>query len=74
MIATNNWALLHDYQAKAELGLVPAILCPDDEAPCVGYANPENGEPALRCIECNSVFRIGLHVFEQMKANLREID
>jgi hypothetical protein len=68
-----KWRLIHKYRSHAARGMVPVILCPDDNAECVPSLG-EDGDPVLRCIQCNSIFDIGLKVFDQMKKNLKEIN
>lgn len=69
----DKWAVMHSYRRHAANGEVPAILCPDDDQECVPMMG-EDGEPVLRCIDCDSRFAIGSFVYDQMIQNLKEID
>lgn len=69
------WDLAHKYMRYAASGAVPYIFCPNDETELVITAKPSGmGLPALKCFTCGTVYNVGLHVWNQMKQNLKEAD
>lgn len=67
-----KWFIVHRYRTFSTNGLVPAVLCPDDEAELVPTRDSE-GDPAFRCLACRTVFGIGVRQYEQMIENMREL-
>lgn len=73
METREKWNLVHLYRRYASLGAVPEIMCPecdDDVSPVVD----KDGNPALQCFRCRVITHLGLHVYDQMRANIKEFD
>lgn len=68
----DKWPAMHAYRKAVAMGEAPAILCPEDQAELVPIVGKYEG-PALRCLSCRIVFEPGLHVWEQIEANIREV-
>ena len=66
------WPAIHAYRKAVAMGDAPAILCPEDQSELVPVVSP-TGPPNLRCLECRSVFKPGLDVWDQIEANIGEV-
>lgn len=67
----DKWPAMHAYRKAVAMGEAPAIMCPEDGAELVPVASKDG--PALRCLSCRIVFEPGLHVWDQIEANIREV-
>jgi len=65
-----KWRLIHAYRTASLNGDVEPICCPDDNIEM--YPVVKRGKPALKCFECQTVFKIGLDTFEQIRKALDE--
>lgn len=63
---------MHAYRKAVVTGLVPPINCPEDDEEMVPVVALD-ALPALKCLNCGVVFRIGSNVYDKMKANLDEL-
>lgn len=68
----DKWPAMHAYRKAVGMGEAPAILCPEDEAELVPVVG-KNSLPALRCLSCGIVWEPGLHVWDQITANIGEV-
>lgn len=69
----DKWPTMHAYRKAVAMGKAPAILCPD----CSGELVPVVGRdtlPALRCLSCRATWEPGMHVWNQIEANIREVN
>lgn len=64
----DKWRLAHAYVSNDD---VPAILCPNDNETRLHVVD-RNGEPALRCMTCDTVYTPGKQVWTDMEKNLDE--
>jgi len=62
----DKWPLIHEYRRMVSSGEAREIRCPDcgfELVPVVA----SDGDPALRCFSCMTVFNIGSGVYDQIK-------
>lgn len=68
----DKWLAIHTYRRASARGLVPAILCPECDSELVPVVGKDS-DPELKCLSCRIVFDIGLHVWDQINANIHEL-
>lgn len=68
----DKWPALHAYRRAVAKGLAPAIKCPDCNDELVPVV-ARDGDPALKCLYCRTVFSIGLNTWDQIRANIHEL-
>lgn len=66
-----EWQRIHSYNRLVRQGRTAPLLCPDDNT-VYGYYLAENDDPALWCPSCNSRVTMGINLWDQINAVLRE--
>lgn len=69
----DKWPAMHAYRKAVAMGQAPAILCPDCDSELVPVVGSDT-LPSLRCLACRVVWEPGLHVWDQIEANIREVN
>lgn len=68
----DKWPAIHAYRKAVANGDAPEIKCPDCNSGLVPVLGTD-GDPELKCLACRTVFNIGLDVWDQIRANIREV-
>ena len=69
----DKWPAIHAYRKACAAGEAPVIRCPDCDAELVPVVGSRD-EPELKCLAGDGVFSIGLDTWDQIEANIREIN
>ena len=69
----DNWAKIHRYRRAVANSQAAPIMCPECNSELVPVVG-KNGEPALRCLVCRSVYEPGVLVWNQIDAALDNLD
>lgn len=69
----DKWNLVHRYRTLVALDVLPPVKCPECQGEMVPVVDTDDN-PALQCFECASTTHIGLHVYDQMKRNIKEVE
>lgn len=67
-----KWPTLHAYRNAAAAGAVPPILCPDCGGELIPRPDSDTLLPVLLCMSCDTVFRPGMGVWDQIARNVSE--
>lgn len=71
--SVDKWDLIHAYRRAADEGLVKHLSCPDDDEKLVSRIGPDD-EPVLWCWKCNTVTTPGLHVYDEIRRVLDNLE
>lgn len=69
----DKWDMIHRYRTLVVNDVLPPINCPECDCEMVPVVDTDDS-PALQCLGCMSTTHIGLLIWDQIKANIKEVE
>ncbi|XAO35212.1 hypothetical protein SEA_FRANCOB_12 [Streptomyces phage Francob] len=66
-----EWYLFHEYRRLADKGKAKHLVCPDCNNKLTTVLGTDD-EPRLWCVQCDTIIKPGLDVYDQIRAVVKE--